>query len=141
MARKNSLISAQVDGNVISFKVAELPAILVDITELSEELQRFAMFHGLIQKISDAAAIAKAELPDDDDAVAAMKRERMQAVAQRLIDGDWNARRESGEGGAPAGIIWRAFLEHARNNGVTAPEAAIREAHEELGIPPADVQP
>ena len=110
MAKKNSILSATVndDATSILFKVGGAGEIALDVAALSAEVRNRAMLHGLIQKVSDAAAIPKADLTDDAATDAATKFNAMAAVAQRLIDGDWTKR--SGDGSGPvAGVIYRAF--------------------------------
>jgi len=110
MARKNSIISASVDGNTLSIAVTDAGTITLDVSALSEEIRNRAMVHGLLQKVSDAAAISKSELPDNPTDAAKVKFEAMSAVASRLIEGEWSKR--SGDGTGPvAGIIYRAFEE------------------------------
>lgn len=109
---KKSLITARIadsEGDLF-INVDGIGEIKIHYRGLSDEIRDRALLHGLIQKISDAAAIAKSELPNDPLEAARVKFEAMSAVAQRLIDGDWSKR--SGDGSAPvAGIIYRAFAE------------------------------
>ena len=114
MSKKTSLIAASFENNVLSIAVADIGTINLPLSELTTELTERALVHGLTQKISDAAAIAKSDLPTEPLGAARMKSEAMSAVAQRLIDGDWSKR--SGDGSAPvAGIIYRAFAEFVAN--------------------------
>lgn len=111
---KKSLITAAFTNGTLSITVDGAGVINLPLSELTDELRERALIHGLTQKISDAAAIAKSELPDDPIAAARVKFEAMSSVAQRLIDGDWSKR--SGDGSAPvAGIIYRAFAEYVAN--------------------------
>jgi hypothetical protein len=101
MARKNAIVSVAIDSSVITFTVAEVGDIVIDVTKLAEEITERATYHGLVQKISDAAALGKDATPSDKFAA-------MKSVADRLIDGEWKQSR--GEGAGPvAGIIFRAF--------------------------------
>ncbi len=113
MARKNALVTlTATDGGLLTFTVGNAGSFAVDVTTLSDEVRNRALIHGIVQKISDAAAIAKVDLPTDPNEVAAVKLEAMQSVATRLIDGEWSKR--SGDGSGPvAGIIYRAFEEWA----------------------------
>jgi hypothetical protein len=113
MAKKNSILSTIVndDATSILFKVAGAGEITLDVAALSAEVRNRAMLHGLIQKVSDAAAIPKSDLTGDAATDAATKFNAMQAVANRLLDGDWAKR--SGDGSGPvAGIIYRAFRQY-----------------------------
>ncbi len=107
MARKNSVVSVAIDSSVIAFTIVGAmddgsdAKITVDTSKLADEITERAMYHGLVQKISDAAALGKDSTPSD-------KYHAMKAVADRLIDGEWKQSR--GEGAGPvAGVIFRAF--------------------------------
>lgn len=108
---KKSIISANVDDeNILNIAVEGVGVIHLPINGLTDELRQRALVHGLVQKISDAAAIAKAELPTDPTEAAKVKFAAMSAVADRLAEGEWSKR--SGDGAGPvAGIIFRAFAE------------------------------
>ncbi len=111
MSRKNALVTLTADDNgTLTFTVGNAGSFTIEPAALSEEVRNRALVHGIVQKISDAAAIAKADLPTDPAEVAAVKLEAMQSVASRLIEGEWSKR--SGDGSGPvAGIIYRAFAE------------------------------
>lgn len=133
MARK--LIETTVSADAITFTIENVPgALTLPIAELSNEIHNRALVHGLIQKISDAAAMPKSELSGDPVADAHTKSAAMQAVISRLLSGDWSAR--NGDGSGPvAGIIYRAFerwvLENAAAKKVEAPTPAdIRAAYD-----------
>lgn len=126
MARKNALISVALNDRSLAFTVGE-QSFSVDCSALSTEITDRAMYHGLVQKISDAAAIAKSELTGDATLDAETKFSAMQSVAERLMAGDWSKR--SGDGAGPvAGVIYRAFeewaLAMAAKKKTAAPDAA-----------------
>jgi P pilus assembly chaperone PapD len=126
MAKKNSIISVSNDNGELTFTVANAGEFVVSLSALSEDVRARAMVHGIVQKISDAAAIAKADLPVDPTDAAKTKLEAMQSVATRLLEGDWSKR--AGEGAGPvAGIIFRAFAEWATAK-ATAAKKTITEA-------------
>lgn len=109
MARKNSVVSTVVENSTIAITVAgggdngTDATITVDVSALADEIIERATYHGLVQKISDAAALGK-------DATPADKYAAMKAVADRLIEGEWKQSR--GEGAGPvAGVIYRAFAQ------------------------------
>lgn len=111
MARKNSLVSlARGDDGTLTFTVGTAGSFTVDPAKLADEIRDRAMIHGLVQKVSDAAAIPKSDLPEGADAIAAVKFEAMKSVADRIIAGEWAKR--SGDGSGPvSGLIFRAFSE------------------------------
>lgn len=103
MARKNAIVAVELTDNVISFNVAGTGTIDLDVSALADEVTHRAMLHGIIQKVSDAAALGKDATPSD-------KFQAMKAVADRLIAGNWN--KPAGETGAPVqGLIWMAYRE------------------------------
>jgi len=125
MARKNSVISTVIESSIIAITVAgggddgADATISVDVSKLDSEITERAMYHGLVQKISDAAALGKDASPSDKYAA-------MSAVASRLLDGDWKQSR--GEGAGPvAAVIFRAFsqwaVDMAKAKKVDAPSA------------------
>lgn len=125
MARKNSVISTVIESSTIAITVAgggdngADATISVDVSKLDSEIAERAMYHGLVQKISDAAALGKGATPSD-------KYNAMLAVAERLISGEWKQSR--GEGAGPvAGVIFRAFaqwaMDMAKAKKVDAPSA------------------
>ena len=80
--------------------------IVVQVGDLQPHILTQAIMHGLKQKLVDGAAISRnpdtgkpASLDDKYDAVA--------EIADRLIAGEWNKRREGGETG---GLLLRALL-------------------------------
>lgn len=114
--KKNALISVthNADDNALMFTVGEAGSFVLPIGELSNELRSRALVHGLVQKVSDAAAMPKAELTGDPKKDAAAKLANMTAVRDRLMSGDWS--RRAGDGSGPvAGLIFRAFSEFAEN--------------------------
>lgn len=108
MARKNSIISVTVsDTGTILFSVAGAGEFSIDRNALPAEIADRAVVHGVVQKVSDAAAFPKSANATPADKLAAM-----QSVADRLMDGEWSKR--SGDGTGPvAGVIYRAFEEWA----------------------------
>lgn len=112
MPRKNALITVEAgESGALTFTVGSA-SFTIDPATFAEEIRNRAMAHGFVQKISDAAAIAKSELTGDAAKDAATKFEAMRSVAERLESGEWSKR--SGDGSGPvAGIIYRAFEEWA----------------------------
>lgn len=109
--------NAQITANII-INEAGHPAALVlsfahgkELTikarDLANEVMEYAIFHGLKQKLVDAAAIGR-NPETGRSATVVDKYEAVKAVYDRLLAGRWNA--ERGEGGAPAGGLLFAAL-------------------------------
>ena len=82
-------------------------AIVVDLSALPSAMRSQAMAHGIAQKLGDATAkdaetIAAGYSPED--AIA-----DMQAMYDRVQDGDWTTKRES-SGGATGGMLLEAIV-------------------------------
>lgn len=137
MARKNALISVVHNDGTLTFTVGDAGAIEINTAALAENIRNTALLHGLVQKVSDAAAMPKSEFKGKMDAeVAGMKFAAMKSVADRLTgeSPEWSKR--SGDGSGPvAGIIYRAFeewvLASAKAKKAKAPTAdAIRAVYD-----------
>lgn len=70
---------------------------VITIADLSPEIIEQAIRHGLNAKLVDAAAMSRN--PDTGaSATVADKKAAVIEVAERLVNGEWNKRREAGEG-------------------------------------------
>lgn len=127
MARKNSIISTAFDAGTITITVEGFDPLTVALLDLPEDIATRAMAHGIIQKVSDAAAIKRDELPDDPAKAAAMKYDAMKEVFSRIVSGDWNAKRGDGNS-QPSGLIFRALLEYTNAARKTAKKPPVEEA-------------
>ena len=110
MAKKNSIIAAEIAGETLTITVTGIATpIVLDTADLPANLNLAARMHGYKQRICDGAAIPKADLSPDPVAAAKQKFAAMSAIADALRDGDWSKR--SGDGSGPvAGLIYRAFV-------------------------------
>jgi hypothetical protein len=112
MAR-NAQIAAAVLNNTagrpcaLHITFAHGKELTVKASDLTNEVMEYAIFHGLKQKLVDAAAIGR-NPETGRSATITDKYEAVKAVYDRLIAGRWNA--ERGEGGAPAGGLLFAAL-------------------------------
>lgn len=125
MSRKNSVISVAfaAETSTLSFTVGNAGSFDLVIPDLGEEIRMKAVVHGLVQKVSDAAAMPKSELTGDADKDAVTKFEAMKSVAERLVSGEWSKR--SGDGSGPvSGLIFRAFSEWVSNRAKKAKKDA-----------------
>jgi len=132
MARKNSVVSVDANETLITFNVEGQPTLSLVFANLSDDVRTRAMVHGLVQKVSDAAALPKNE--DGSPASPADKHAAMEAVISRLMEGEWNKRGEASGDSAPAGLIRRAVIEWAVANGRTEAKAiAFYESKDRAG--------
>lgn len=121
------------ESGVLTFNILGAESFTVETRKLSDEMSEALKIHGLVQKISDGAAIAAAKLPKDAKKAANMKRDRMIAIRDNIMNGNW---RKPSEGGATvSGLIFRAYAEYAANmaeaKGKTAPtDEKLREVYE-----------
>ena len=129
MARKNAIVSItrNAENGELTFTVADTGEFNLNPAELSDEVRNRAMLHGLVQKVSDAAAMGKDATPSDKFAA-------MKSVADRLIEGEWSKRTGEGSGNV-AGIIYRAFREFVETSAKAAKkpvpaEEAIRAVYD-----------
>lgn len=112
MARKNSVIAIEADtanSAIITITVADAGGkpITINANKLTDEVKHRAMMHGLIQKLSDAAALPKVDgLPADPSA----KYAAIAATAERIREGEWNKRGDGEGSGVVGGVIFRALL-------------------------------
>lgn len=79
----------------------------LNIHKLNDDIMLMAALHGLKQKLGDAAAISRngetgrSATPED-------KYRAVREIADRLLEGEWNKRREGG--GNAGGLLMRALL-------------------------------
>lgn len=82
--------------------------LVIQIGDLTSEIQEQALLHGLKQKMVDAAAISRN--PDTGrSATIDDKYNAMKEVHDRLHSGSWNKGRADGESGATGGLLFRAL--------------------------------
>lgn len=95
-------------GGAIVFDVANVGHFEVPLEKITGEVAQQAMIHGLVQKISDRAAIGR----DPETGASASPEEKFEAMketAERLMNGGpWNAVAVGGTGSA-GGILYRAM--------------------------------
>lgn len=106
MARQ-AQITVERDNNELVLEFAHGKRIQLNPADLTEELRGQAMFHGLKQKLVDAAAISR-NPETGRSASIEDKYQAVRAVYDRLISGHWNAVR--GEGGTGTGGLLFAAL-------------------------------
>jgi hypothetical protein len=100
-------VSGLADNSVaVQLTFADGDGIYLQASELTEDIQRMALAHGLKQKLVDAAAISR-NPETGKPATIADKKAAVVEVYERLLAGEWNKRREGGETG---GLLLRALL-------------------------------
>lgn len=126
---KSKLIRTSYENGVLLFTVGEAGTIEIVVSDLSDVISETARIHGLVQKVSDAAAMPKDELSGDPKKDAVTKLDAMREVAERLTSDEpsWNAR--AGDGAGPVqGLIYRAFVEWAQSMAKAAKKTVSDEA-------------
>jgi hypothetical protein len=117
--KKVPTISVGIDQGQISFNVIGHDPLILDTTILDPAITTRAMFHGLVQKVSDAAALGKTATPSD-------KYHAMVAIVERLRSGDWA--KQPGERKTPvSGLIFRAYTEVMQTLAATAGKSVTPE--------------
>lgn len=97
-------VTGEAVGLNLSFANGEL--LSIDHERLSTEVVRHAIYHGLKQKLVDAAAISRN--PETGRAATVEdKYQAVRAVYDRLLAGAWNASREGG--GNAGGLLLQAL--------------------------------
>lgn len=78
----------------------------ITASQLQQSIMEYAIFHGLKQKLVDAAAISRN--PENGRAASIDdKFQAVRAVYDRLLAGQWNATREGS--GQPGGLLFKAL--------------------------------
>lgn len=113
--KSNQIVSVAVDaalGRVTLTAIGTSGAVTVNVNELAETVRTQALYHGIIQKVRDAAAIKRVIVNGVEIAATPMhKRDAMERVAQALRDGAWNAARQGGGRiGADETLLSRAMV-------------------------------
>lgn len=106
--KQTPAITANIHGERLILTFSNGDELAIDAAELSGEMRVAAMMHGLKQKLVDAAAISR----DPTNGRAAgieVKHAAVKEVAERLLAGEWNKRREGG--GNAGGLLFRALCE------------------------------
>jgi len=111
--KRNATISATIVMNAegrpggLALQFANGEILALTATQLSNEVLEYAVWHGLKQKLVDAAAISR----NPETGRAASVEDKYQAVKtvfDRLLGGQWNATREGG--GNAGGLLMQALV-------------------------------
>lgn len=111
--KRNATISATIVTNedsrpcALHLKFANGQELAITASQLTNHVTEYAIFHGLKQKLVDAAAISR----NPETGRAASVEDKYQAVKtvyDRLLAGAWNAAREGG--GATGGLLLQALV-------------------------------
>lgn len=106
MARQ-AQITVERDEDVLVIEFAHGKRIEVRPSQLVASVQEQALFHGLKQKLVDAAAIGR-NPETGRPASVEDKYQAVKTVYDRLLAGAWNATREGG--GATGGLLLQALM-------------------------------
>lgn len=128
MVKSNSVITHRVNGTEITFTVLGAGQLVLDMLAVSEENRLYAAMYGLVQRVSDKAALScdkatgKSATPQD-------KFEAMEGLVQHLNSGskEWNMVRAGGGGAKVKVWLDEDIIEaHAAIGSVTAEEAETK---------------
>ena len=99
--RANSVISTAVDGKLVQFTVKDAGTLTLDMARLHADILSRAAVHGMVQRVSDAAAIAR-NTETGKSATPVEKFENMKRLVEHYNSGtaEW-ALRVAGEKRAP----------------------------------------
>ena len=103
-----TIVTNETDGRpcALHLKFANGKELAITASQLTNNVMEYAIFHGLKQKLVDAAAISR----NPETGRAASVEDKYQAVKtvyDRLLAGQWNATREGG--GATGGLLLQAL--------------------------------
>ena len=105
--KRNATITATINEATLVLSFANGEALTMRGDVLANDVQQYAMMHGLKQKLVDAAAISR----NPETGRAATVEDKFQAVKavyDRLLAGAWNATREGG--GNAGGLLMQALI-------------------------------
>jgi hypothetical protein len=111
--KSNSVITHKVEGEVITFAVKDVGELMFDTTKVSEAVGNRAKIHGLIQRVSDAAAMSRAAADGELIPVAELNKRKFEAM-RKLVEHyesgteEWTLR-SAGGGGTGEGILIQAL--------------------------------
>ena len=113
-AKRNAAITATIVTNeqdsrpcALHLKFSNGQELAITAGQLSNHVMEYAIFHGLKQKLVDAAAISR----NPETGRAATVEDKYQAVKtvyDRLLSGQWNSTREGG--GNAGGLLLQALV-------------------------------
>lgn len=108
--KSNSVITHEVDANgVIRFNVLGVGALFLNMDNVSQDVANRAAIHGMIQRISDAAAIPR-NTETGQSATPEEKYEAMRKLVEHYESGttEWSRKPAAGEG-SKGGLLFKAL--------------------------------
>lgn len=132
--RANSIITTAHDSAGITFHVAGVGELSLPFADLSPEITRRAMIHGLIQRVSDAAALSR----NPDTGKPATPQEKfaeMEKLVAHYRTGtvEWALRRASGGGESREGGVTLRALANVQKTDVGAMREKVERMAEKNG--------
>ena len=103
-----AIVTNETDGRpcALHLKFANGQELALAASQLTPNVMEYAIFHGLKQKLVDAAAISR-NPETGRPASVEDKYQAVRVVYDRLLAGQWNAAREGG--GASGGLLFMAL--------------------------------
>jgi acyl dehydratase len=110
--KSNQIVSITRDGTKLTFTAIGSGSVALDVAGLAPSVTEQATYHGLAQKVRDAAAIKRVLVGGVEIAATPKhKLDAMSRVVEALVAGRWNAVREGGGRiGADETLLSRALV-------------------------------
>jgi hypothetical protein len=111
-------VSATAEDKTLTLRFADGDTLAIHLDQLSVDIFTQATLHGLKQKLVDAAAIAR-NTETGASASLSDKKAAVVAVYERLMNGEWNATRATGDGTGKGSLLLLALarMQPARDIG------------------------
>jgi hypothetical protein len=133
--RANSVISTRLEGDTIVFAVVGVGEMTLGLGELSQAVKHRAMVHGLIQRVSDAAALSR-NTETGQSATPSDKFHAMKDIVDHYRTGttEWTLRRASGGGETRENGITLRALAAVQGADVATMRERVEKLAEKQGI-------
>ena len=138
MAKRNgSVITTRVVNGELEFEVAGVGVLRLDPAALSTANRQRALLHGLKQRVTDAAALAR-DTTTGKSATPQEKFDAMRAIVDHLASGseEWEIRRAGGGGNNT--LLLRAIAQH-KGTDTAGVREMVRAAAERRGVKEGEI--
>lgn len=110
--KKSATVATSIGDNTITFTVANVGTLTLDLTKISPTMRNRAEMHGWLARMVDAAALGKDKITGEP-APAAAKFEAMRVLIDHYNAGatEWSPARKEGSAREVGGLTLRALAE------------------------------